>query len=125
MHCCTPYVKFKEVLDKLNTLFNNLPILTPDMTIVGDFNFNSKDVIWIEDDYGDFQAVVKPWRERDNDGDYQERRQASELLDFTSSHSMIQVVNIATRKEEILDLIFSNNPDLIQSIESNPATTTL
>ena len=64
----TPYIKFKEVLDKLNTLFNNLPAPTPDMTIVGDFNFNSKDVTWMEDDDGDFQAVVKPWRERDNDG---------------------------------------------------------
>ena len=27
------------------------------------------------------QAVIKPWRQRGNDDDYQERRQAFELLD--------------------------------------------
>ena len=47
----TPYVKFKEVLDKLNTLFNDLPAPTPDMTMVGDFNINSKDVTWMAVSY--------------------------------------------------------------------------
>ena len=51
---------------------------------------------WDEDDDGDLQALVRPWRERENDLDYQERRQATDLFELTKSHNMTQVVNIAT-----------------------------
>ena len=116
----TPYTKFKEVLDKLNNMLTKLPSPTPDITIVGDFNFNSKDVSWEEDDNGDLRASIRPWLQRESDEDFQERRQASELIELTDSLNMTQVVSLATREKETLDLIFSNNPDLIHDIDSTP-----
>ena len=66
----TPFTKFREVLDKMNLALNNLPSPTPDITLIGDFNFNSRDVSWEEDDKGDLRASVRPWIERDDQGDF-------------------------------------------------------
>mgnify|MGYP003316308841 CR=1 FL=1 len=55
---CTQYFKFKEVIDKLNVLISDLTSPIPDIVLIGDFNFNSRDVAWKEDDDGD-QKMAK------------------------------------------------------------------
>jgi hypothetical protein len=50
------------------------------------------------------------------DGAQQVRQQAAKLCDLALKHSMIQQVDQVTHGREILDLIFSNNEDLVSSV---------
>ena len=114
----TPYAKFREMRDKLEESLAGLSSPCPDVTVMGDLNYNSRDMVWIEEDSGDLRAEVKPWRDLDSQEHFQERRQASEFVHLMQYHNFVQVVNIPTREEEVLDLIFTNDPDLIHTVES-------
>ena len=116
----TSYSKFKQVFKTIDNTLNKLSAPTPDITVMGDFNFNSKDVTWNLDENGDLEPNIKPWIERQDEEDIQERRQAAELINIMDSHNMIQLVGIPTREREILDLIFCNNPDLFHALDSKP-----
>ena len=49
-------------------------------------------------------------------GGKQDRLQAAKLCDLATRHSLIQQVEQPTHGVEVLDLIFSNNPDMISSV---------
>ena len=45
------------------------------------------------------------------------RQQAAQLSDLAAKYHLTQQVNVATRQVEILDLLWSSNPDLVFSIQ--------
>ena len=71
-------------VEKLKVTIDKLSSPTPDISVIGDFNFNSKDVTWEEND---LQTFVKPWKEH-GDTDFQERRQAFDLINLMESNNM-------------------------------------
>ena len=52
----------------------------------------------------------------DEDGS-QVRQQAAQLCDLAAKHHLTQQVDVATREREILDLVWSSNPDLVSNIQ--------
>ena len=71
---------------------------------------------WKVDENGDVEASVLPRLSTDSVSGTQVRRQAVELFELTGYHNLTQVVNVKTRDEEILDLMFVNNSDMIYSV---------
>ena len=79
----------------------------------------------IRSDDGLLVPLVHAHREGVADAGIQVRQQAAKLCDLSMKHSLIQQVDQTTRGREILDLIFSNNEDLVSSVsvEAWPAFT--
>ena len=50
----------------------------------------------------------------------QVRQQCNQLCSLMAKHSMVQTVDSVTHGNEVLDLIWSNNPELISEIEVTP-----
>ena len=59
---------------------------------------------------------VSGHRDDETAGGKQDRLQAQKLIDLANKFSLIQEVDIATHAVEILDLIFTNNCELVSSI---------
>ena len=51
------------------------------------------------------------------------RAQASLLIELTNQYNMAQYINKITHGREILDLVFSNDPNLVHSISTEPFPT--
>ena len=121
--------EFSDMLDKLDSCMSSLPAPTPTLSIMGDFNFPRHSLAWSrgedEGSCGDIIPIVAGHREGETAGGKQDRLQAAKLCDFATRHSLVQQVDLPTHGVEILDLIFTNNPDLVSSVmvESWPAFT--
>ena len=46
----------------------------------------------------------------------QVRQQAAQLCDLAEKHHLTQQVGVPTRETEVLDLIWSSNPDLVSNV---------
>ncbi len=92
-----------EYLDKLNSSLSSASIGNSNIWLAGDFN-----VPHIE------------WESESISPQCQNRTIHNRLLDITSSNSLTQVVNKSTRGENTLDLFFTNNPSLINRVETMP-----
>ena len=114
----TPWYKFKEALERVDDLLNSLETPCPDVSIQGDFNFSSRDVTWSLDECGDPVATVLPRQNTNSEEGVQTRRQAEALIKLVEDHNMQQVVDVNTRVNERLDLVFVNNEDLVFNTES-------
>ena len=67
---------------------------------------------------GDFIMPFVNWGSQKTSGGTREmQRQAENLFDFMSNYCLLQVVSYPTRQNNILDLIFTNNPDVIWKVE--------
>ena len=44
------------------------------------------------------------------------RQQAAQLCDLAEKHHLTQQVGVPTREKEVLDLIWSSNPDLVSNV---------
>ena len=84
--------------------------------MLGDFNFQEQNLAWVRSDDGLLVPLVHSHRLVSADGAQQVRQQAAKLCDLALKHSMIQQVDQVTHGKEILDLIFSNNEDLVSSV---------
>ena len=84
--------------------------------MLGDFNFQNQNLSWVRSDDGLLVPLVHGHRLLDEDGGPQVRQQAAKLCDLALKHSLIQQVEQVTHGKEILDLIFSNNDDLVSSV---------
>ena len=89
---------------------------------MGDFNFPRQSIVWSRCGDGeggidgDLLPIVAGHREGERVGGKQDRLQAAKLCDLATRHSLVQQVDHSTHGVEVLDLIFSNNPDLISSV---------
>ena len=112
--------EFSDVLSKLDTCLSSLSSPTPTIAVMGDLNFPRQSVVWSrsdgDDNSGDLVPMVAAHREGETVGGKQDRLQAAKLCDLATRHSLLQQVDQPTHGVEILDLIFSNNPDLFSSV---------
>ena len=109
-----PQFRFKECLEVVRDWLKDLELggkQTPTILISGDFNLgflNSWDPSQIEAIKGSIDK-----RSADGKNVAEDKLQAKMLIEFVEEHFLQQHVKEATRKENILDLIFTNNQDLI------------
>ena len=108
--------EFSPIINKLQSVFQNLPSPTPTITLMGDLNFPASVVTWQLVD-GVLLPRVAGHRVMGEDSEgSQVRQQAAKLCDLASKYHLTQQVGIPTREREVLDLIWSSNPDLISNV---------
>ena len=85
---------------------------------MGDFNFPKQAISWsrCEGSDSDLVPLVSSHRDGETSGGKQDRLQAAKLCDMALKYSLIQQVDKPTHGVEILDLIFSNDQDLVSSV---------
>ena len=115
----TPAAKFTEainVIDKWIVEIENKLAKTPNIFIAGDLNFpgmgawSSKDM-----DSASTNAITRANKTGDLGNNI---NQVRKLIDIVTKYSLSQIVKLPTRLENILDLMFTNNTELIDSIET-------
>ena len=113
----TRYHEFAPIIKKIDTVFQNLPAPAPNFTIMGDLNFPSSVITWQVID-----VVILPRvaghrvSEEQSSESTQVRQQAALLCDLASKYHLTQQVGTPTRDKEVLDLIWSSNPDLVSNV---------
>ena len=112
----TRIAEFSPILSELDKLLCDLKDPMPNIVLLGDFNFQNQNLSWVRSDDGLLVPLVHGHRLLDEDGGPQVRQQAAKLCDLALKHSLIQQVEQVTHGKEILDLIFSNNDDLVSSV---------
>lgn len=95
---CSP-ANFRGAIEALSHLQEALPTPTPDIVFCGDFNFPF--IRWPE---GILAGAL-----------HADKVQAEQLLHFTNSMFLTQVITKPTRGNNILDLFFINNRDTLTS----------
>ena len=110
--------EFEAALAKLDEVLLDLPAPTPTITLMGDLNFPSSVVTWPRED-GALLPRVAGHRQVESAGP-QVRQQCDKLCQLMAKHSMVQTVDTATHGDEILDLIWSNNDELVSDIQVTP-----
>ena len=108
----TTLEEFEALMDFIETSVTTHP--SSHLILTGDFNFPKELVSWIESDEG---VVPIPTHYRS----FNQKMQLQKLLTFTDLYYMHQIINIPTRDgppENTLDLLFTNTPEMLHSIES-------
>ena len=95
------------VLNNISSVINTLGSPEPDMILLGDFNFPK--AVWREG-VGIKHQGISP-----------ENRMLNSLIDVCDTHNLLQKITFGTRptqlgEENILDLLFTNNDDLLCNI---------
>ena len=90
--------QFQRALEKIGTYIEGFGEPTPSVIMIGDFNF-----------------PIINWKTLEITGGStaEENLQALSLMEFTATHCLEQYMNKPTRGNNILDLIFTNNEELI------------
>lgn len=101
--CRSTHVEFTEAMTKIRTLLSNLDTPSPDVILCGDFNLPHAN--W----HG---TCTKPGASTD------EKKIIDILASLASDFFLTQCVDKPTRRENILDLIFTNNEELVNSFVS-------
>ena len=107
--------EFSQALDELKRILDYLPTPTPTLVLGGDLNFPQDTIMWqsIEDS---LIPSVKEHRGEGNGDGPKVRAQAASLIELTNHYNMSQYVDRITHGKEILDLLFSNDPNLVHSL---------
>ena len=103
-------------MNKIDSALYDLSAPSPTITLMGDLNFNSSVITWHVVD-GVLLPRVAGHRVRSDEEGGQVRQQAAQLCDLAARYHLTQQVNVATREREILDLVWSSNPDLVSNIQ--------
>ena len=108
--------EFAPILSKMEEVFQNLPAPAPTITVMGDLNFPSTVVSWqqVEGVLHPRVAGCRARCDKDDEGG-QVRQQAARLFSLAEKYHLTQQVGLPTREKEILDLVWSSNPDLISN----------
>ena len=114
----TTIAEFSGLIQCLDNTLSALPAPTPNIILMGDFNFNKHCIQWNHTEDGLHVPVVAKHREQANVGGKQDRLQAQQLVDLADKYCLLQEVDQPTHQVEILDLIFTNNSDLVGGIYS-------
>ena len=114
--------EFSEMLSKLDAILQDLPTPTPTITMMGDFNFPKSSIVWsrLDGEDSDLVPLVANHRVGNTVEGKQDRLQAARFCDLLVRHCLIQQVDKPTHGTEILDLIMTNNHDLVSSVSVEP-----
>ena len=123
----TTHSEFMLALSKLDECLLSLPAPTPTVTVMGDFNFPSSEVTW---QWLDGALIPQVAGHRLLDPDVQTgvesgdgpmvQAQCYKMCKLMQKHHLVQTVDLITHGVETLDLVWSNNPDMISHIEATP-----
>ena len=113
---------FNYILDKVESIFNNMEIPNPTIIMTGDFNFPF--VEWRCNGSENFMGCLYEYDGNVN-ATVDEKRQFERLSNIASQHSLIQAISEATREENgkgrTLDLVYTNEIDLFSEIGVYPS----
>ena len=112
----TKHSEFTGLLNCLDETLSSLPSPAPTVVLMGDFNFSHRSVVWRRSEEGILVPVVAGHREEETAGGKQDRLQAQHLVDLADKHFLLQEVDKATHLIEVLDLVFTNNCELVSSV---------
>ena len=104
--------KFREIVNKVKSYLSTTSIIKPIIIVTGDFNFPPDVVTWKKVD-----DVVIPLVKA---GKSQTKLALQDLLDLADDFFLSQTINLPTRKNNILDLCFTSDPQSIINVESIP-----
>ena len=96
-----PKLKFIEPLSIISEELKKLDQPSPTILLTGDFNL----------------PIINWQANTVTGGCIDTQSQASKLLDLASEHCLTQCIDVSTRGKNTLDLIFTNNEELIHSIK--------
>ena len=122
----TKLSEFVPILNRMEEVFKNLPAPSPTVTVVGDFNFPASELTWKTLDGVLFPRVAGHRTIADHERQAGlVRQQAALMCDLATKYHLTQQVGQPTRGDEILDLVWSSDPDLISniSVDSFPSIT--
>nr|XP_053638194.1 uncharacterized protein LOC128692903 [Cherax quadricarinatus]XP_053638195.1 uncharacterized protein LOC128692903 [Cherax quadricarinatus]XP_053638196.1 uncharacterized protein LOC128692903 [Cherax quadricarinatus]XP_053638197.1 uncharacterized protein LOC128692903 [Cherax quadricarinatus]XP_053638199.1 uncharacterized protein LOC128692903 [Cherax quadricarinatus]XP_053638200.1 uncharacterized protein LOC128692903 [Cherax quadricarinatus] len=105
--------QLKEQLSKIDSCLDNFPAPSPNILLLGDFNL--RHTKW-KNIANNVVAEIIPG------GSSDERSHTQELLNFCNKHTLSQQIVEPTRLENTLDLIFTNNEDLVRNITISKTT---
>ena len=108
--------EFAGLLQCLDSTLSALPTPTPTVIVMGDMNLPQACISWRRSEDGLLVPIVAGHREGETAGGKQDRLQAQQLIDLASKHCLLQEVENPTHAVEILDLVFTNNCELLSSI---------
>ena len=108
--------EFAPILHMMDEVFQNLPAPLLTITVMGDLNFPASVVTWHLVDGSLYPRVAGHGVGNDKDCQGgQVRQQAARLFDMMAKFHLTQQVSLPTRGKEILDLVWSSNPDLVSN----------
>ena len=107
----THSAEFTNVMDKIKKLLEGMVSPEPSVIITGDFNFP-----FIEWKRGELNAC-KWGMKTYNNAKEDDKKQFYKLMDIMDSFHLVQMIQEPTRRENTLDLVFTNNPGLFSQIE--------
>ena len=112
----TKLAEFAGLLKCLEDTLSVLPTPSPTIVLMGDFNLGHRNVVWRQSEEGFLVPDVAGHHEEEPAGGKQDRLQAQQLIDLAEKHCLLQEVDKPTHSIEILDLVFTNNCELVSSV---------
>lgn len=106
------YADFQPCLKKIENYLKEVPA-TENIMMIGDYNFPF--VKWYEVEN---TAIYKV----QSGGTTDEQLQAHALFDCADNFLMQQMITVPTRINNVLDLIYTNNTDMLSNIKVEPAS---
>ena len=103
--------QFYNVLEKVDDLLKSVNKPEPTVIISGDFNFPF--IRWVRGSDNGCR-----WEKKKNYGTTNGMKsQFNKLIDVMDNHALVQIVEEPTRKENTLDLVFTNNVNMFTNID--------
>ena len=112
----TKLSEFMPVIRKVECLQQSLPTPSPNIVMMGDFNFPKHVMSWVSVDGVNVPNVAGHRAAEDGSENCHERQQAGQLCELANMLYLTQEVDLPTRGNELLDLIWSSNKDLVSSL---------
>ena len=107
----TCYNDFAKVMNKIEVLLSEMDTPEPTAIITGDFN--SPFIEWKRNEKG-----ACTWKKKTPDnGSADEQKQFNKMMEVMNKYHLVQTVEEKTRKNNTLDLVFTNNVDIITQID--------
>ena len=111
----TSLAEFTEAIEDISNFIRHIEeregTASPTVTLLGDFNFPFLSD-WSEMGLESFSSKIAN-QEIDEKTVAEKKKQASLLIKFVETHFMTQYIKETTRKDNILDLFFTNDPLLV------------
>ena len=104
--------EFQQCLNEIRTYMEQIPS-SDNILLLGDLNFPF--LKWFEFD----NTVIHQMK---TGGTRDEQKQANALLELTDSFFINQVITNPTRENNTLDLVFTNNPEMLSNIQVEKAS---
>ena len=108
---------FNIILDNIQEIFKELKAPEPTIILSGDFNFPF--VKWKRMQNG---GCTSEYRKNTN-ATTDEKLQFEKLMNICKNQCMIQVIEEPTRGENTLDLMFTNEPNMVTAVDVNKTGT--